>query len=358
MSTTYPLPRLPLDHDFRSAEVLLALNAASRQLAELKGTARTIPNERIITNTLILREARQSSAVENIFTTQDELYRADLSLDGRVTSATKEVLRYAEALRYGVERTVRYGIITHSTILKVQQRLEQNRAGLRRTPGTSLKNSRTGEVIYTPPQHPDDIEHYLNNLVDYINEPSDDEPDPLIRMAVIHHQFENIHPFYDGNGRSGRILNLLYLVKEGLLELPILYLSGYIIRTKGDYYRLLQSVRNTGNWDEWVIYLLRGVEQTASSSIELIRNIRNLMRQYKQDIRNSHPRMYSQDLINHLFRQPYTRIDALAKDLRVHPNTARTYLATLVDAGFLSLHKSGRTPYYVNDRLFALLSGE
>lgn len=352
----YSIPDLPLSNKFESPAVLHTLNSASRQLAELKGTARTIPNERILTNTLILREAQQSSAVENIFTTQDELYRADLDLDGVISSATKEVLRYAQALRYGYDNTVQHGIITRRMILAVQERLEFNRAGIRRTPGTTLKNQQTGQVVYEPPQHPDEIERLLDNLLVYANADTATAPDPLIRMAVLHHQFESIHPFYDGNGRTGRILNILYLVKEGLLDLPILYLSGYIIKTKADYYQLLQSVRDKGHWDEWVVYMLRGVEDTARDSVALIKNIRALMQEYKERIRREHTRMYSQDLINNLFRQPYTRIDLLASDLRVHENTARTYVATLVQNGYLSKHKIGRTPYFVNDRLFSLLS--
>ncbi|WP_420458301.1 Fic family protein [Neolewinella sp.] len=356
MPVNYQLPVLPLQRDFHSPEVLLALNGASRQLAELKGTAKTIPNERILTNTLILREARQSSAVENIITTQDELYRADIRLDGNVSSATKEVLRYADALRYGYDRTVEQDIITHGTILAVQERLEFNSAGIRKTPGVTLKNQQTGQVVYEPPQHPAEIERGLANLIDYLNAPQDDELDPLIRMAILHHQFESIHPFYDGNGRTGRILNILYLVKEHLLDLPILYLSGYIIRTKADYYRLLQAVRDEAAWDEWVVYMLNGIEETARDSIHLITDIRALMADYKRRIRNDHTRMYSQDLINNIFRQPYTRIDLLAQDLRVHENTARTYMNTLVHDGYLSKHKIGRTAYFVNDPLFGLLS--
>lgn len=242
-------------------------------------------------------------------------------------------------------------------MLAVQELLESNRAGLRKTPGTTLKNDLTGEIVYEPPQHPDDVQRHLNNLLDYVNTPESDGIDPLIKMAIVHHQFESIHPFYDGNGRSGRILNILYLVKEGLLELPILYLSGYVIRTKTEYYRLLQSVRTEGNWEDWIVYMLQGVEQTARSSIQLIKDIRDLMREYKKRIRKDHPRIYSQDLINNLFRQPYTRIDSIAKDLRVHENTARSYANTLLKNGYVIKHKSGRTPYYVNHRLFALLAG-
>ncbi|NJC27909.1 Fic family protein [Neolewinella antarctica] len=356
MLNSYKIPVLPLSDKFLDAEILLAMNAASRKLAELKGIARTLPNERILTTTLILREAQNSSAVENIISTKEEIYRAELKLDGQVSSATKEVLRYADALRFGFERVSEHGIITRNTIIAIQGRLEFNNAGIRRTPGTKLMNSQTGEVVYEPPQHPDHIETLLDNLVNYMNDDLFGGLDPLIRMAILHHNFESIHPFYDGNGRTGRILNILYLVKEKLLDLPILYLSGYIIKSKGEYYRLLQGVRDEGLWKEWIIYMLNGVKETAHDSIELIGEISKLMHTYKIEIRARYPKMYSQDLINNLFRQPYTKLEFLAKELVIHKNTARTYTNQLVDDGFLSRHKVGRTTYFVNDRLFTLLS--
>ena len=356
MKPTYDIPDLPLHFDFNTIPVFQALNAASRALAELKGTARTIPNEQVLINTLTIREAQDSSAVENIITTQDELFRAEIQLSERHSPATKEVQRYAVALRQGFADVKSTGLITRPHIIKIQQELEQNRAGIRTTPGTKLENDKTGEVVYVPPQHPDAINRHLDGLVRYLNDKELCPLDPLVKMAIIHHQFESIHPFYDGNGRTGRIINILYLVQQGLLELPILYLSRYIISHKEDYYRLLQAVRDRGNWEAWVVYILRGIEATAQQSITLISEIRTAMQQVKQQLRRDHPKVYSQDLLNNLFRHPYTKIQLVAEDLSVHPLTARKYLGILTEAGILTEHKIGRDKYFVNTRLINILT--
>jgi len=356
MPKKYQIPTLPLEFQFDSPSVLQALNRASRALAELKGTARTIPNEQVLISTLTLREAQDSSAVENIITTQDELFRADIALKKNLSPATKEVQRYAEALRQGFTDVRQYGIITRNHIIGIQRELERNRAGIRTTPGTKLENEQTGEVVYEPPQHPDDIHRYLDNLVDFINLPEMSDLDPLIKMAIIHHQFESIHPFSDGNGRTGRILNILYLVQQELLELPILYLSRYIIKNKGEYYRLLQAVRDGNDWDGWVKYMLVGVEITALRSIRLISDIRIAMRETKDILRTQHPKVYSQDLLNNLFRHPYTKIQLVADDLQIHPLTARKYLSVLTTTGIVTEHKIGRSKYFVNNKLMAILA--
>ncbi len=358
MKRTYDLPNLPLTEDFESAAVLLALNRASRALAELKGTARTIPNEQVLISTLTLREAEDSSAIENIITTQDELFRSDIGINTKLSLATKEVQRYALALRSGFTKVQNNGFLSRNFIVEVQQKLEQNNAGIRRTPGTKLTNDRTGEVVYVPPQHPDEINNYLDNLVQYINRDDLSQVDPLIKMAIIHHQFESIHPFYDGNGRTGRIINILYLVQAGLLELPILYLSHYIIRTKGEYYRLLQAVRDESTWEEWVIYMLRGVALTARQSIDTIQYIRRSMRNTKEILRSKHPKVYSQDLLNNIYRHPYTKIDLVAEDLQVHTLTARKYLGILVQEGILTENKIGRSLYFVNKELLGILASK
>lgn len=222
-------------------------------------------------------------------------------------------------------------------------------------PGTTLKNDRTGEVVYTPPQHLDEITDKMSNLVQFINDDNLSGLDPLVKMTIIHHQFESIPPFYDGNGRTGRILNFLYLVAKDLLELPILYLSRYIIRTKTEYYRLLQFVRDTGDWEAWIVYLLKGVEETAQQTIALITAIWQLMQEYKVTIRSDYPKIYSQDLLNNLFRHPYTKIEFVMEDLKVSRPTASSYLKTLVEAGLLTKHKLGRSNYHINDRLVGLL---
>lgn len=352
---SYDIPQLPLSIDVETKPVLRALSQAHRYLAELKGTARTIPNESILINTLTLQEAKDSSAVENIITTQDELFKAELFIDQKPSLATKEVQRYALALRKGFEVVRRHQLITLPHILKIQAALEKNRAGLRNTPGTTLQNDRTGEVVYVPPQHPDAIIKHMSNLVQFINNDELSDLDPLVKMGIIHHQFESIHPFYDGNGRTGRIINILYLVAKGLLDLPILYLSRFIIQDKAAYYQLLQAVRDDGNWEDWIVYLLKGIATTAQQTVELIDQIRQLMQEFKHRLRDDLPKLYSQDLLNNLFRHPYTKIEFVMQDLDVSRPTASSYLSQLVESNFLSLHKIGRSNYYVNDRLLLLL---
>jgi Fic family protein len=352
---TYELPFLPLRAEVETKKVLLALISAHRYLAELKGTVRTIPNESILINTLTLQEAKDSSAVENIITTQDELFKAELFIDQKPSLATKEVQRYAIALRKGFEVVRKNQLITLPHILDIQAELEDNNAGLRQTPGTTLKNERTGKVVYVPPQHPDVIMEYMSNLVNFINNDEISDLDPLTKMAIIHHQFESIHPFYDGNGRTGRIINILYLVARELLDLPILYLSRYIIRKKHAYYQRLQAVRDEGDWENWILYMLDGIKETAQESIELIGRIKQLMQIMKHQMRRELPKVYSQDLLNNLFRHPYTKIDFVMNDLRVSRPTATNYLNLLVENRFLSLHKLGRSNYYVNEKLIDLL---
>ena len=249
---------LPLPHsvDLETKAVLKQLSASHRALAELKGIASTIPNEQILISTLTIEEAKDSSIIENIVTTYDELFRAeDLGAD-KISEATKEVRSYATALRYGFDEVKAKKIITNKLIQKMQEILVMNNAGFRKQVGTVLKNAATQAVIYTPPQHPDEILDLMANLERYINDDDMQDIDPLIKMAIIHHQFESIHPFYDGNGRTGRIINVLYLVSKDLLDLPILYLSRYIVSTKNAYYRYLQEVREIGNWESYVLYML------------------------------------------------------------------------------------------------------
>lgn len=349
---------LPPEKLEETREILKKLSSAHRYLAELKGVATTIPNQSILINTLALQEAKDSSAVENIITTHDELYKAQLFAEEFKNAAAKEVSDYAQALIHGFALVQKNKVITANHLLSIQKRLEKNDAGFRKLPGTALVNETSGEAVYTPPQDHETILNLMNNLVEYINRPDMHDADPLVKMAVIHFQFETIHPFYDGNGRTGRILNLLYLVQEGLLSSPILYLSRYIIRNKGEYYRLLQGVRDTGQWEAWIMYMLNAVEQTAQETIVLIEAIKNLMMDYKHRIRAEYPKIYSQDLINNMFRHPYTKIEFLVKDLNVSRLTAAKYLDTLTENGFLVKEKIWRTNYYVNMPLFLLLKGE
>ncbi len=351
------LPTLPLEHleQWESRAVLKKAAQAHRYLAGLKGVAATIPNEEILINTLTLQEARHSSEIENIITTQDDLYRAVVADEASVSPETKEVQDYAAALRAGFRSVRESRLIRLSDILLIQETLERNRAGLRKLPGTALKNQATGEVVYEPPQSAREIEDLMANLATYIN--NNDElcdADPLVKMAIIHHQFESIHPFYDGNGRTGRIINMLYLVAKDLLDLPVLYLSRYLIQTKDGYYRELQAVRDTGNWEPWLLYMLEGVSQTARQTIDLIGQIRDLMQHTKHRMRDECPKIYRQELLNNLFNHPYTKIEFVMEDLAVSRITATKYLDELVNIGLLDKTKVGRSNFYINSPLMAL----
>lgn len=350
----FEIPLLPPASDIETKAVLKQLAAAHRYLALLNGKCAVIPNENILINTLSLQEAKESSAIENIITTHDEVYKAEIFESFINDAAAKEVSRYAQALRQGFFEVRKNKIIANKQIIQIQQMLEQNDAGYRKNAGTVLKNDRTGEIVYTPPQDYPAIERLMDNLVNFMNDASLSDADPLVKMAIIHHRFETIHPFYDGNGRTGRIINILYMVKEDLLTLPILYLSRYIIQYKGDYYRLLQQVREDGNWEPWILFVLKGVEETSKQTLHLIEGIRKLMQEYKNAIRSKFKNMYSQDLLNSLFKHPYTKIEFLEKELAVNRKTAATYLNKLADAGLLSKTKIGKSNFYVNGPLYQL----
>lgn len=358
--TSYEIPLLPLPYDLETKAVLRQANKANRKLAELKGVAQTIPNERILISSLTLQEAKDSSAVENIVTTQDDLYRAGLDAGFTlIGAATKEVLFYREAINEGFKLVRNKNILTLNDIKRIQEVLEQNSAGFRTTPGTQLKRSSDGAVIYTPPQDGQLIVELMSNLEQFINDDELCPIDPLVKMAIIHHQFESIHPFYDGNGRTGRIVNTLYLVTSGLLDLPILYLSRYITHNKAEYYERIQAIRNaTGDnsaqWEEWILYMLRGVEQTAEETITLVKNIGNLMTKYKNIIRPAFGRKYSHELLNGLFYHPYTKIGHLESNMQVSRQTAAKYLDKLASLGLLQKERMGKENYYINTQLMEL----
>lgn len=337
---------------FETAPILKRLNLASRNLAELKGVVASIPNQDILISTLTLQEARDSSAIENIVTTQDDLYREDEPAETAGT-AVKEVLRYRQALRAGFERVRTTGLLTLNTILEIQAELECNRAGFRKLPGTALRDG-AGRIVYEPPQDANEVRRLMGELEHFIHDGPGLALDPLIKMALIHHQFESIHPFYDGNGRTGRIVNVLYLVKEGLLEIPVLYLSRHIVRTKADYYRLLQAVRDSDAWEEWALYMLEAVAATAAETIDTTRAIKDLLQAAKQRIRANY-KFYSQDLLNNLFSHPYTRVEFMQRELGVSRITATRYLDKLAEDGVLDKLRIGRNNYYVNRPLFELL---
>ncbi|MEY3767567.1 MAG: hypothetical protein RLZZ11_637, partial [Cyanobacteriota bacterium] len=334
------LQPLPPPVELETVAVMRALAAANRALAELKGRAATIPNQGILIDTLALQEAKASSEIENIVTTQDELFQMDLFPDGLESGAAKEVARYRDALKLGLTQLLDTGgLIRNATLIDMYRFLKARSDGFRSTPGTALKNDRTGEVVYRPPQDRNEIIAAMSSLEAFIN---DDE------------LFESIHPFADGNGRIGRILNVLYLTRTGLLDIPILYLSRHINQHKAEYYRLLQSVREEGEWECWVLYMLEAVEKTSRTTLALVEGIRKQMADVKQRMRTHLPKLYSQDLLNNLFRHPYTRIQFVRDDLRVTRQTAAEYLEQLVEKGFLEKHKSGRSNYYINTALVAL----
>ncbi len=353
--STFKLNQLPPDTDLETKEILRATVQANRYLAELKGISKTMPNQGILINTLPVLEAKDSSAVENIITTHDELYKESLFGEYFSNASAKEVQNYSRALLIGFEIVKNKGILSNNNILEIQECIEQNRSGFRKLPGTELVNDQTGSTVYVPPQHPQEVLELMNNLEKFINNDQLNPIDPLIKMAVIHYQFESIHPFYDGNGRTGRIINILYLVLKGLLDIPVLYLSRYIIKNKLTYYKLLQKVRDENAWEDWILFMLEGVIATSQETIQLIIEIRRLMQDYKIRIRKEF-KFYSQDLLNNLFAHPYTKIEFLERDLNVHRQTASKYLDRLASSGFLRLERIGRHAYYINEPLFQLFT--
>lgn len=349
------LKKLPIKQDIETKKVLKKLASTHRALAELKGIVSSIPNENILINTLGLQEAKDSSAIENIITTHDDIFKAELNLDGFKSLNAKEVQNYISALKKGFGLIKKNKILTNNDIIAIQSELEKNNAGFRKVPGTALKNATTGEIVYTPPQDYNTIRDLMTNLEQYINDSTMSDFDNLVKMAIIHYQFESIHPFYDGNGRTGRIINVLYLVMNDLLNLPILYLSRYIIEHKADYYKLLQEVRETDNWENWVLYMLDSVEQISKETIVLIGKIKDLIFEYKNLLRNNY-KFYSQDLLNNLFKHPYTKIEFIENDLGVSRITASKYLNLLAKDKVLKKEKLGTGNYYVNEKLIKILT--
>ena len=311
-------------------------------------------------SSLVLQEALDSSAVENIVTTSDELYRAELDIKGEISNAAaKEVLNYRQAMQVGFEMVRKKKLLTLNVVKQIQKELEHNNAGFRTVSGTKLKTSK-GDVVYTPPQTGEEVAKYMSNLEMYINTQELQDIDPLIKMAIIHHQFESIHPFYDGNGRTGRIISILYLVMNDLLDLPILYLSRYITHNKSEYYRLIQEIRDTAPdnfnvWEEWIVFMLKGVEETAIETVRLVKSISALMAKYKSILKPLFGKQYKHELINNLFFHPYTKIEFMERDMAVQRKTAAKYLDTIVqETGLLQKQKLGRSNYYINTELIEL----
>lgn len=342
--------------NLKTNKILEQLTVSSRALAELKGYANTIPNMHILINAVTINEAKDSSAIENIVTTHDDIYKV-LTESGFKEENAKEVVDYRNAIWAGYEQIKKDGFINTNTIVKIQGIIEHNNAGIRKLPGTELKNSLTGETIYTPPQNEEEIRDYLRNLEKFINN-NEDGIDPLIKVCLIHYQFESIHPFYDGNGRTGRILNILYLVLNKLIDSPILYLSKYINKTKQEYYKLFNEVRNNNNYEEWILYILKGIEITSKETITLIEKIQDEMKNFKEEFRTKLPKIYSKELLESLFYEVYTKIAYIEKACDVTRLTATSYLNQLEEIGLLESEKIGREKIYKNLRLIKLLSDE
>lgn len=349
------LDKLPPNREeVETIKVLRQVSKAATALGELKGIAKTIPNQEMLVNAIVLQEAKDSSEIENIITTQDELYKALTVKNTNITPATKEVVNYSRAVFLGFDIIQKQGFLRVNDIVTIQQELVENTAGVRSTPGTVLKSDKTGEVIYTPPQDKQEILELLSNFIAHYNH-NEQDLNPLINLAILHYQFESIHPFYDGNGRTGRILNILYLILNGLIEIPILYLSSYIIQNKPEYYRLLNQTNKTGKWEEWILFMLKAVESTSIQTIERIGLIRNLLEDTLVKVQKESPKIYKKELVELLFEQPYSKIEFVVNRLKVERKAASRYLKELENIGVLKSYKVGRETLYINKELIEIL---
>ena len=350
------LPKLPPPIEAIETRSILKKTIDARvALAELKQAAELIPNAAVLVNALPLLEARASSEIENIVTTTDKLFEFVEVAEDRADAATKEALRYRSALFEGT-KMVRRRMLTTDMAIHICSTIKDIELDLRAEPGTQLRNRRTREVVYTPPVGQKLLQEMLDNWASFMGEATN--VDPLVRMAVQHYQFEAIHPFSDGNGRTGRILNILFLVEQGLLDSPILYLSRYIIANKAEYYRLLLEVTREQAWEKWVMYMLEGVEETCNWTTDKIKAIRELMQHTSQYVAGKLPKIYSWELVEALFKQPYCRINNLVNAGIAKRQTASVYLKQLCEIGVLREIRSGRETLFVHPKYIELLSGE
>ena len=347
------IPLLPPTSEVETKEVLKAVVLASRALAELKGKGNEIPNQTMLINTVTLQEAKDSSEIENIVTTHDSLYKAFSSERNNIDPHTKEVLRYREALWNGYQSLSKRPLTTNSFV-SIVQTIKENSFDIRNTPGTKIVSN--GKTIYAPPEGENVIRNLLHNLEQFMH--NKEEIDVLVRLAVMHYQFEAIHPFIDGNGRTGRIINILYLVEKGLLDRPILYLSKYIVDNKNEYYKRLRNVTENEEWKPWILYILKSIEEAALYTVKKINNIKELMEQTQNKIKenNLFSILYSLDFIYLLFEQPYCKAKFLVDKGLVQRHAASRYLKSLEDIGILKSYKIGRETLFLNIKLFELLS--
>lgn len=349
------LPPLPPAQETETKPVLKRCVAAGRALATLRQAAKLIPNQDVLINTIPLREAKDSSAIENIVTTNDKLFRFASMDPEKADDATKETLRYRSALFEGYQHIQRRPLTTNVAI-SICRAIKNVELDVRRTPGTILRNQGTGEIVYTPPEGEAVLRDKLTNWERYLHEAV--EVDPLIRMAVGHYQFEAIHPFPDGNGRTGRVINILFLIEQGLLDLPILYLSRYINANRREYYRLLLEVTTAAAWEAWVLFVLRAVEETSLWTVDKILAIKTLMEETVRHVSAALPKLYSRELIEIIFTQPYCRIGNLVDAGIGNRNTAAKYLREMAVGGVIDARKDGRDQLYINTRFLDLLTSD
>jgi Fic family protein len=346
------LPLLPAASDFETRAVLKACITARAALAELKQAADLIPNQTMLINTIPLLEAKDSSEIENIVTTTDRLFQ-HAQWEHQADPATKEALRYRSALYKGFQSLKDRPLCT-ATAVEICRTLKGVDLDIRKTPGTQLINDTTGEVIYTPPEGESTLRNMLANWERFIH--NEDDVDPLVRMAVGHYQFEAIHPFEDGNGRTGRVINILYLIQQDLLQLPILYLSRHIIANKSDYYKLLLNVTRDGAWEPWILFMLKAVEETSRWTTQKIAAIRNLSEHTTEFVRLSVPKIYTRELVDVIFEQPYCRISNLVNKGVAKRQAASKYLKDMVALGVLVEQPAGKEKLFIHPKLMKLLS--
>lgn len=351
------LPDLPPNSNLETPDIFKLTIEANKLLAELKGYCQTLPNPHLLLNTIILQESKESSAIENIVTTQDELYKASLNVTDRIkNSSAKEVIQYREAMYWGLEQIKKTELITTNLLVGIMQKLRDTDDNIRKNLGTKLANPSTKDVVYTPPEGDQIIRQKLAELEKFINDDAYSDLDPLIKMALIHYQFEAIHPFSDGNGRTGRIINVLYLINKDLLGLPVLYLSRYIIQNKPDYYKLLREVTEQNNWDAWVKFVLRGVGETAAMTLSKINAILRLKEEAIPIVKDALKGSYSKELVDLLYSYPYIKTSILEKNNIAKRQTAADYLKKIEKTGLLHSIKLGKEVYYINHNLMKVLS--
>ncbi len=349
------LPKLPPDFNFDDIEILKKVNKANIALSKLSGIAQSIPNRKLLIEPLSVREAVASSGIENINTTVEEVFQASLFSESKLTKEQKETLHYKDALLTGFEMIENKGFLNTNSFIQIQSILEPEKKGLRKVPGVKIANSFTGEVLYTPPEGEVLIRELLKNFEDYYNHDEGHEVDPLIKTAVCHYQFESIHPFLDGNGRVGRILMVLQLISAQRLQTPILFLSGYINTHRNEYYRLLREVTSKNNWKEWILYILTAIEEQSKQTTSTVMLIRDLMQEYRDNIKLSLPKLYSADLIEFLFSHPFYSQKIISQNLGLSRNTAFKYLNSLLKKNFVEVLKLKNENMFYSNRFLGLL---